>query len=261
MKYKSKPIHKIEIREAVEKKALARGGIIFHAILLLIGTGLFLANLPTAWAALNAFNWDNGLADSAMLYGILGLSFALNFCRYHFRYGTGYENHQAESAARIIRRLRRSAPDEWTEQEELIQIQQNDSLKNRRLLWQHAAVFLCFGFIMFFSRLAIDVGVGAGDWGALQSGLSVMGIWGVGLLAHCLRTYLAYGRSPEKRQAKIDAEVAREMAAEMAAMESGHRRREPAARRAPQRNMADDGDLLEAQRFVEAERHSSQAGN
>ncbi|MCY4537895.1 MAG: 2TM domain-containing protein [Chloroflexi bacterium] len=213
MKYKSKPIHKIEIREAVEKKFQARGGIIFHACLLLFGTVLFLAYLPTAWGNLLTSRWDSGLKDSAILFGILGLSFAMNFFRYHFRHGTGFEKHQAETATRINRRLQRTDPGEWEEQEELIRIQQQDKLKNRRLLWQHMAVFLSVGLILFTIQFSVVAGEGFSDWSDIINGLNVMGIWSIGILAHSLRYYLAYGHSREKRQAKIDAEVARELAA------------------------------------------------
>ncbi len=258
MKYKSKPIHKVEIREAVEKKFQARGGLIFHACLLLIGTVLFLAYLPTAWSNLLSYRWDNAFADSAMLYGVLALSFALNFFRYHFRHGAGYEKHQAETAAMINRRLGRAAPDEWEEQEELIRIQQRDKLKNRRLLWQHLAVFLSFGFILSGIQLSIVAREGFSDWSAISTGLNVMGVWGIGMLAHSLRYYLAYGASPEKQQARIDAEVARELADITAAP---RRRDAVAARRAVQTGNADDEDFIEAQRLAEAERYGSQARN
>ncbi len=258
MKYKSKPIHKVEIREAVERKFQARGALIFHACLLLIGTALFLAYLPTAWSNLLSFRWDNALADSAMLYGVLALSFALNFFRYHFRHGAGYEKHQAETAARINRRLGRTAPDEWEDQEELIRIQQRDKLRNRRLLWQHLAVFLSFGFTLFFSQLSIVAREGFSDWSAISAGLNVMGVWGIGMLAHSLRFYLAYGASPEKRQARIDAEVARELA-DMAA--ARRRRDAAAARRAVQTGSADEDEYIAAERFAAAERESRQAGS
>lgn len=253
MKYKSKPIHKIEVRETVEKKFLARGGVVFHACLLLLGTLLFLVNLPGAWTSLTTEYWDNGLADSAFMYGILGLSFALNYCRYHFRYGAGYEKFQAQTAARTMRHLRRCDPDEWEEQEELIRLQQQDKVKNLRLLWQHLALFMSIGFIMLVTQLSHVAREGFSDWGAIQVGLNVMGIWGIGVLAHGLRYILAYGRSPEKRQAKIDAEVAREMAG----MRAAHRVQSSSP--ASPANSADEHAWRDAQRFADVEqRYASQ---
>ena len=258
MKYKSKPIHKIEIREAVEKKFQARGALIFHACLLLIGSLLFLAYLPTAWSNLLAFRWDNSLADSAMLYGVLALSFALNFFRYHFRHGAGYEKHQAETAAMINRRLGRAAPDEWEDQVELIRIQQRDKLKNRRLLWQHLAVFLSFGCILSVFQWSMVAREGFSDWSAISAGLNVMGVWGIGMLAHSLRYYFAYGASPEKQQARIDAEVARELADITAAP---RRRDSVSASLALSTSPADEDEYIAAQRFAAAERESRQARN
>ncbi len=258
MKYKNKPIHKVEIREAVEKKFQARGGLIFHACLLLIGTLLLLAYLPTAWSNLLSFRWDNALADSAMLYGVLALSFALNFFRYHFRHGAGYAKHQAETAARINRRLGRTAPGEWEDQEELIRIQQRDKLKNRRLLWQHLAVFLSFSFFLFFTQLTIVVREDFSDWTAVTTGINLLGIWGIGILAHSLRYYFAFGAASDKRQARIDAEVARELADITVAP---RRRDTVAASRALPTSSADEDEYIAAQRFAAAERESRQARN
>ena len=77
-----------------------------------------------------------------MLYGILSTSFALNFFRYYFKHGGGYRRHEAETDARLNRQLQRSAPAEWEDQQELIRLQQNDKLKQRRLLIQHLALFI-----------------------------------------------------------------------------------------------------------------------
>ena len=212
MTYKAKPIQRAEIREAVESKFRARGNILFHCLLFVLGSGLFLAYLPSAWESQFNFRYANESINAVMLYGILGTSFALNFFRYHFKHGTGYRRHEEETDARLNRQLQRSAPAEWEDQEELIRMQQNDKLKHRRLLFQHLALFIGISSVMIFVQLSNVLRWDWFDWDAMTSSYSITAIWGIGWLAHALRYFFAYGFSAEKRQAKIDAEVAREMA-------------------------------------------------
>ena len=141
MKYKTKPIERADIRERVEKKLRARGAVIFHGLIFLLGTALFLLFLPTAWE--NRFvRYDSAFSDRLMLYSILTVSFALHFIRYHFKHGAGYERHEGETAARINRELRRSGLEDAEEREAIIEIEGDGKLKNRRLLWQHFSLFL-----------------------------------------------------------------------------------------------------------------------
>ncbi|MDE2857654.1 MAG: 2TM domain-containing protein [Chloroflexota bacterium] len=212
IKYKAKPIPKAEIRERVEKKFRARGNILFHALVFLIASGLFLAYLPTAWADQFGNGYRNGFIDSVMLYGIVATSFALSFFHYHYKYGAGYHKHQAETDALVNRRLRQSDPDEWEDQEELVDIQQSNKLKNRRLLLQHLALYLGANSMFILVQWSNTLRFSWFDDAALLGPLYFAGAWGVGLLAQALRYFFAYGYSAEKRQAKIDAEVARELA-------------------------------------------------
>ena len=82
MTYKAKPIQRAEIREAVENRFRARGNILFHGLLFVLGSGLFLAHLPSAWESQFTFRYYNEFISAVMLYGILSTSFALNFFRY-----------------------------------------------------------------------------------------------------------------------------------------------------------------------------------
>ena len=213
MKYKTKPIQRAEIREAVERKFRARGGILFHALLFVLGSGLFLAFLPAAWERLFDFRYGTALPELVLLYGILSTSFAFHFFRYHFKHGAGYRRHQAETAARLNRQLLRTAPEEWEDQEELIRMQQNDKLKQRRLLFQHLTLFIGISSMMILVRMSEVARWEWFGWDAMNPVFSFIGVWGIGWLAHALRYFFAYGYSAEKRQARIDAEVAREMIA------------------------------------------------
>ena len=212
MKYKTKPIQRADIREAVERKFRARGGILFHALLFVLGSGLFLAFLPAAWERLFDFRYGSDFTELVLLYGILSTSFALHFFRYHFRHGAGFRRHQAETDARLSRQLLRSAPEEREDQEELIRMQQSAKLKHRRLLFQHLTLFIGISSMMFLVRMS-EVVRWDFAWDEMNPFLSLIGIWGIGWLAHALRYFFAYGYSAEKRQARIDAEVAREMIA------------------------------------------------
>ncbi len=213
MKYKAKPIRKAEIREKVEQKFRARGAVLFHMLVFLLASGLFLAYLPTAWAMQFGNGYENAFIDAVLLYGIVATSFGLSFFHYHYKHGAGYTRHQVETDARTIRHLSRSDPDEWEDQEELVGIQQNNKLKNRRLLFQHLALYLGVNSMVILVQWSNVLRFSWFDNEALLGPLYLAGAWGIGLLAHALRYFFTYGYSAEKRQAKIDAEVARELAA------------------------------------------------
>ena len=213
MKYKTKPIQRAEIREAVERKFRARGSILFHGLLFVLGSGLFLANLPSAWESQFTFRYANEFIDAVMIYGTLSVSLFLHFFQYYHKYGAGFRRQEAETAARLNRQFLRTAPEEWEDQEELICMQQNDKLKNRRLLFQHLTLFIGFCSMMILVQLSNVLRISRVDWDAMDSVYLTTGIWGIGWLTHALRYFFAYGYSAEKRQTRIDAEVAREMAA------------------------------------------------
>ncbi|MCY4069799.1 MAG: 2TM domain-containing protein [Chloroflexi bacterium] len=212
IKYKAKPIPKAELREKIEKKFRARGAVLFHTLVFLLASGLFLGYLPTAWALQFESRYDNTFVDAVLLYGIVATSFVLHFFHYHYKHGAGYAKHQTETEALINRRLSRSDPDEWEDQEELVDIQQNSKLKNRRLLFQHFAIYFGFNSMLILVQWSNALRFSWFDDEAMLGPLYIAGAWGIGLLAHALRYFFAYGYSAEKRQAKIDAEVARELA-------------------------------------------------
>ena len=212
IKYKTKPIQKAEMREQVERKFRARGAVLFHTMIFLLASGLFLGYLPTAWALQFENRYDNAFADAVLLYGILATSFALNFFRYHYKYGAGYTKHQAETDALTNRRLSQSDPAEWEDQEELIGIQQNSKLKNCRLLFQHLALYLGINSMVILVQWSNILRFSWYDDEAWRVPFYLAGAWGIGLLAHALRYFFAWGHSAERGQAKIDAEVARELA-------------------------------------------------
>ena len=212
MKYKAKPIERAELRERIEKKFRARGVVLFHGLVILLGTALFLWNLPDFWQS-RFVRWDMGFRDAILLYGLLTVSFTLHFIHYHFKHGSGYERHEAETAARINRELRRSGLEEAEEREALIELEQGGKLKNRRLLWQHLSLFLGLNTAIILMRWTQVIHNNWNGEFAFLGVFYVVGAWGIAMVAHALRYYFAYGSTSEKRQAKIDAEVAREMAA------------------------------------------------
>ena len=123
-----------------EEAAGARRGH-FHAVAGLFGTAVFLWNLPGYWE--NRFvRWNMEFRDAILMLGVLLVTFALHIIYYHFKHGAGFEKHEAETESRINRELRRAGPEEAEEREALIELEQNDKLRNRRLLWQHASLFL-----------------------------------------------------------------------------------------------------------------------
>ncbi|MCY4018023.1 MAG: 2TM domain-containing protein [Chloroflexi bacterium] len=213
IKYKAKPIPKAELREKIEKKFRARGGMLFHTLVFLLACGLFLAYLPTAWTLQLESRYENAFNDAVTLFGIVATSFALHFFHYHYKHGAGYTKHQAETDALTNRRLSRSDPDEWEDQEELLDIQQSSKLKNRRLLFQHFAIYFGFNSTLILVQWSNTLRFSWFGDEAMLGPLYIAGAWGIGLLAHALRYFFAYGYSAEKRQALVDAEVARELAA------------------------------------------------
>lgn len=213
MKYKAKPIQKAEIREHVEKKLRARGAVIFLGLLFASATGLLLAAFPDLWPAPSDYAGLDRFYLAAVTYTILAMTFVLRFIRYIFDYGARHDQHLDESEALINRQLQHATADEWADQEELIRIRQADKLKHRRLLWQHIALFFALMGPLMLMRWA-DSTVNGWDLAEnMTTTLYLAGAWGIGLLAHMLRQASAYGAIATRRQARIDAEVARELAA------------------------------------------------
>lgn len=211
MKVKSKPLARSAIRERVEKKLRARGAVMFHGVASLFGAAVFLWNLPGYWE--NRFvNWNMGFRDAILMLGVLLVSFTLHLIHYYFKHGAGFEKHEAEIETRINRELRRADPEDAEEREALIELEQNDKLKNRRLLWQHASLFLGLSATMTLMHWTQVIRFSWNDEYAYLGLAYFIGAWAIALTAHALRYYFAYGATSEKRQARIDAEVAREMA-------------------------------------------------
>ena len=208
MKAKSKPVARADIRERLEKKFRARGALAFH-LLAVLGAGLLLLYaLPDFWAArfsVPAFQ------EHVILYAILSLSGALHFIRYHFRHGAGRDWHERRLQARIERQLALARADEADERAELARLQAGDQLKNRRLLWQHIAVFV----VIFAASLALHTRNAAGgdllDWQHWRDVFTLFGAWAMILAAHGLRYALAYGRLAQGRAARIEAQVTLEL--------------------------------------------------
>jgi len=207
-KHKFKPAARADIREKVELKFRARGAVAFHLLLVLIGAVLLLYNLSNVWAS--RF-FQTAYQDSILVFVVLAGSGAFHFIRYHFRHGKGRDNHERETAARIRRQLARAAPEAASEQEVLIRIQQDDKLKNRRLVWQHLTLFVGILSLLFLLPLS-DRTVGEFlDWTNLRSYATFAGVWGIGLVAHILRYVFAYRVSGGRREAKIEQQLLREL--------------------------------------------------
>ena len=100
---------------------------------------------------------------------------------------------------------------EAEEQEELVRLQMGDKLKNRRLVLQHATIYATVILIMFLLRVRWLWAYEIFDWSNWADIATFAGIWGIGLAAHILRYAFAYGFSAVRREAKIDAQVAREL--------------------------------------------------
>lgn len=208
IKHKFKPAAKSDIREKVELKFRARGAVAFHLLLVLVGAVLLLYNLPYVWQS-RFFSTD--YQDSVLAFTVLASSGALHFIRYHFRHGRGRDNHDAETESRIERQLQQTAPEDAGEQEVLIRLQQDDKLKNRRLVWQHLILFAGVISLIFLLPLSNRTLGEFLDWSNLQSYATFAGVWGIGLAAHILRYLFAYRLSSGRREAKIEQQLLREL--------------------------------------------------
>ena len=210
MKRKFKPVAKADIRERVESKMRARGAVRFHQLLMVCAGILLLYNLPALWPPNSTGDTDTLLVYTA-LCGILCTSGALHYIRYSFRHGRGREWHETETEARIKRRLRHADAEDAEEQEELVRLRVNDQLKNRRLAWQHIALYIGIT-LMFFVGHAVNMpDVALFEWGTWSGVFLLFSIWGIGLAAQVLRYYFAYAYSTDRFEASIEAQVSREL--------------------------------------------------
>lgn len=208
MKHKFKPAARSDIREKVELKFRARGAVAFHVLLVLIGAALLLYNFSDWWA--DRF-FDGYYLSGIFAFVVLAGSGAFHFIRYHFRHGRGRDGHDTETEALIARQLQGAAPEDAGEQEVLIRLQQDDKLKNRRLVWQHLTLFVGVISLVFLLPLS-EMGVSEIlDWKNWQSQGTFAGVWGIGLAAHVLRYVFAYRVSTRRREAKIEEQLAREL--------------------------------------------------
>jgi hypothetical protein len=90
-------------------------------------------------------------------------------------------------------------------------LQQDEKLKNRRLVWQHVTLFVSVSSLVLLLPLS-DMTVGEMlDWANWQPQATYAGVWGVGLAAHVLRYVFAYRVSSRWREAKIEEQLAREL--------------------------------------------------
>ena len=208
IKHKFKPAARADIRERVELKFRARGAVAFH-LLVMLGVGFFLA-----------FIWPDASAPSgeidafllySTLYGLFCTAGALHFLRYYFRHGRGRARYEADIEGRVKQSRRLADPKEADEREELIRIQALDQLKNRRLVWQHLAIFA--GIALTFSvghtvNLRFEWIL---DWGIWRDVVVFFSIWGIGLAAHILRYVFAYRVSSRGREAQIEQQLEREL--------------------------------------------------
>ncbi len=233
IKHKFKPAARSDIREKVELKFRARGAVAFHLLLVLVGAVLLLYNLSHIWAT--RFS-NSGFHDSILALVVLAATGALHFIRYHFLHGKGRDNHETETEARIARQLQRTAPEDAAEQEVLIRLQQDDKLKNRRLVWQHLALFVSIVSLMFLLNLSIINPGEIIDWANWQGQATYTGVWGIGLVAHILRYLFAYRVSSGRREAKIEQQLVRELRRE---------RRQQELRKASRDQAQDDDGQLE----------------
>ena len=208
MKPKFKPVARAEIREGIEQKFRARGAVVFHLLLLLLGSIFLLYNLVEFWLTRRI---STAYENAVFFYGMLATTGALHYIRYHFRHGRGRDQHEQETEARVASQLERTAADEAEEQEELIRLQMADKLKNRRLVMQHLAVFVGVVSLVLLLPLQHARWFELARWSFWQGQITFAAVWGVGLVAHILRHYFSYGFSAENREAKIEALVTREM--------------------------------------------------
>ena len=220
VKQKFKPAARSDIREKVELKFRARGAVVFHLLLVLIGAVLLLYNFFDLWAS--RF-FDPAYLNSILAFGVLAASGAFHFIRYHFRHGRGRDNHETETESLIAQRLQRAAPEDAGEQEVLIRLQQDDKLKNRRLVWQHLTLFAGISSLLLLLPLSDMTVREMLDWSNWQPQATYVGVWGIGLAAHILRYLFAYRVSSRRREAKIEEQLLRELRRE--------RRQHPASAR------------------------------
>ncbi len=223
MKAKSKPVDRAEIRERVERKFRARGAVAFH-LLVVAGAGILYAyNLPELWAGRY---WRSGFIEFAIFCGLLCGTGALHFIRYYFRHGKGRDWHEKQTRARIHKRLRFADDGEAEEGAELARIQAGEQLKDRRLLWQHLAVFTCISAIFVLGHAGNMPGEPILEWARWRDVVTLFGILGIGLAAHVLRYVFAYGKAASGREARIEAQVEREL--ELARRRAKMRESQPA---------------------------------
>ena len=231
IKHKFKPAARSDIREKVELKFRARGAVAFHLLLVLVGAVLLLYNMSYLWAS--RFS-STAFQDSILAFVALAATGALHFIRYHYRHGKGRDNHERETETLIARQLQQTAPEDAAEQEVLIRLQQDDKLKNRRLVWQHLALFVSIVSLMFLLPLTDMTLSELLDWSNLQPLATYTGVWGIGLAAHILRYLFAYRVSSGRREAKIEQQLVRELRRE---------RRQQDLRKASRDQAQDDGQL------------------
>lgn len=208
IKHKFKPAARAEIREKVELKFRARGAVAFHLLLVMIGAVLLLYNLSYLWAS--RF-FHTAYQDSILAFVVLATTGALHTIRYHYRHGKGRDRHERETESRIGQELERTAPEDAGEQEVLIRLQQDDKLKNRRLVWQHLTVFVGVISLLFLLPLSHMTLSELLEWSNLQTFATFTGVWGIGLAAHILRYAFAYRLSSGRREAKIEQQLMREL--------------------------------------------------
>ena len=207
IKPKFKPAARSDIREKVELKFRARGAVAFHLLLVLVGAVLLLYNFSYLWPRLGGSAYQ----DSILAFVAVAATGALHFIRYHYRHGKGRDNHATETETLIARQLQRTAPEDAAEQEVLIRLQQDDKLKNRRLVWQHMTVFVSIVSLIFLLPLSDMTLRELLDSSILQPLATFTGIWGIGLAAHILRYVFAYRVSSGRREAKIEQQLVREL--------------------------------------------------
>ena len=220
IKHKFKPAARADIRERVELKFRARGAVAFHLLLVLVGAVLLLYNFSYFWASRFI---STAYQDSILAFLVLSTTGALHFIRYHYRHGRGRDNHDAETESRIWQQLQRATPEDAGEQEVLIRLQQEDKLKNRRLVWQHLTLFIGIVSMLFLLPLSNRSLGEFLAWSNLQSYVTFAGVWGIGLGAHILRYVFAYRLPSGRREAQIEQQLARELRRQK-------RQRQPAAR-------------------------------
>lgn len=208
VKQKFKPAARSDIRERVELRFRARGAVAFHLLLVLVGAVLLLYNFSYLWAS-RLFNGD--YMSNMLAFVVLAASGAFHFIRYHYRHGKGRDKHEAETEALIARQLQRTAPEDASEQEVLVRLQQADKLKNRRLVWQHLTLFAAVISLMILIPLSDMTVAEILDWATWQDAAIFTSVWGIGLQAHVMRFVFAYRVSTRRREAKIEQQLAREL--------------------------------------------------